>query len=76
MSFEERLTEKNSFELKFIAPEKLIDAVVYADVSYVDSTLGAEEGSRLLVISLTPSLRIMPRSDSRVGATRCRTQYA
>ena len=34
-----------SFELKFIPPDKIVEAVVYADVSYIDCTVGAEDGT-------------------------------
>lgn len=32
-----------SFELKFLAPEAILEAVVYTDVSYIDSSSTAEE---------------------------------
>ncbi len=32
-----------SFELKFLAPEVILEAVVYTDVSYIDSSSTAEE---------------------------------
>ncbi|OSD00358.1 hypothetical protein PYCCODRAFT_1414432 [Trametes coccinea BRFM310] len=35
--------EARSFELKFLAPEKVMEAVVYVDTSYVDAAVGAEE---------------------------------
>ncbi|CDO68939.1 hypothetical protein BN946_scf185000.g82 [Trametes cinnabarina] len=34
--------EAKSFELRFLPPQKLIDAVVYADVSYVDVSVGGD----------------------------------
>ena len=34
-----------SFELKFIPPDKIVEAVVYADVSYIECTVGAEDGT-------------------------------
>ncbi|KAI0819763.1 hypothetical protein BC628DRAFT_1400911 [Trametes gibbosa] len=37
------IDEASSFDLKFIAPEKVVEAVVYADNSYVDSCSVAEE---------------------------------
>lgn len=33
----------HSFELKFLAPEAILEAVVYTDVSYIDSSSAAEE---------------------------------
>lgn len=33
----------HSFELKFLAPEAILEAVVYIDVSYIDSSSTAEE---------------------------------
>ncbi|TBU28793.1 hypothetical protein BD311DRAFT_865160 [Dichomitus squalens] len=35
--------EARSFELKFVPPEKLVEAVVYADVSYIDATCNPDE---------------------------------
>ncbi|RDX44630.1 hypothetical protein OH76DRAFT_1486923 [Lentinus brumalis] len=35
--------EARSFELKFIHPDKIVEAVVHADVSYVDCSAGAED---------------------------------
>ncbi|KAI0696983.1 hypothetical protein C8T65DRAFT_743374 [Cerioporus squamosus] len=35
--------EARSFELKFIHPDKIVEAVVHADVSYVDCSVGAED---------------------------------
>ncbi|KAL1943772.1 hypothetical protein VTO73DRAFT_4217 [Trametes versicolor] len=35
--------EARSFELKFLAPEAILEAVVYTDVSYIDSSSTAEE---------------------------------
>ncbi|KAI0357044.1 hypothetical protein OH77DRAFT_1476410 [Trametes cingulata] len=37
------LEEAKSFGLKFVAPDKILEAVVYADRSYVDSSSAAEE---------------------------------
>ena len=38
------VADGNSFELKFIAPEKLLDAVIYTDVVHIDAAIDAEEG--------------------------------
>ena len=43
--------ERRSFGLKFVAPEKIVGVVVYADVSRIDATCSPDEGkhSSLLV---------------------------
>lgn len=40
-----------SFELKFILPEKLVEAVMFADVNYVDSAVGSEDGVYILIMA-------------------------
>ncbi|KAI0631610.1 hypothetical protein C8Q77DRAFT_1272588 [Trametes polyzona] len=35
--------EAKSFDLKFLAPEKVVEAVVYVDLSYIDSSGAADE---------------------------------
>nr|VWP02121.1 BscN [Ganoderma boninense] len=37
--------EATSFEVKFIVPEKIIEAVVHADVSHIDATYNPGEGN-------------------------------
>ena len=43
-NFVRRVLNGSSFELKFVPPEKLVEAVVYADSSYVDATCNPDEG--------------------------------
>ena len=44
----------SSFELKFVPPEKLVEAVVYANPSYVDATYNPDEGEPHAHLSLHP----------------------
>ncbi|KAI0808103.1 hypothetical protein C8Q74DRAFT_1363528 [Fomes fomentarius] len=39
----EFMEEARNFDLKFIPPEKLVEAVMFADVNYIDSTVGSED---------------------------------
>ncbi|KAH9848237.1 hypothetical protein C2E23DRAFT_889273 [Lenzites betulinus] len=42
-AWESLVDEAKSFGLKFLDPEKIVEAAVYADISYVDSACAAEE---------------------------------
>ena len=67
------LIEERSFELKFIVPEKIVEAVIHADISLIDATHNPDEGNMLTIDLCTCSNIYMPCGSTRgfPTARRC-----